>query len=67
MIGFAAFGAFADGIISHDQRFNPGPLTTALICSIFLMARLCPREEKMETSAKERLFSIFLNPIGPPR
>lgn len=39
----------------------------ALICCILLMARLRSREEKSEISAKEKLVSIFLKPIDPPK
>jgi hypothetical protein len=65
-IGLVSLGAFADGIISHDQPLDGGPIDDGVDLFHSLDSRFFSKEEKREISAKEKLLSIFLKPIDPP-
>ena len=66
-ISLVAFGAFADGIVSQEQRFDSGPIHDGIDLLHFFIDRLRSREENSELLAKEKLVSIFLKLIAPPR
>jgi hypothetical protein len=66
-VSFVSFSAFADGICSHEEAFDSGPIHDGTDLFHSCDSPVFSMEEKREISAKVKLFFIFLKPIDPPK
>jgi len=66
-IGVVSFKAFTDGIFSHEEAFNSGPVDSGVDLFHSFNSPFFSMEAKSDISVKVKLVFIFLKLIVPPR